>query len=48
MRWYEPVSACFFPPFAIGEMGLVIAPLGPLHQAQDVCQCEGLQGQYHL
>ena len=37
-------SALFFSPFAMSEIGLVIAPLGPLYQLQDVFQRKGFQG----
>jgi hypothetical protein len=33
MRRSGPVSALFFPPFAMGKIGGVIAPLGPFHQS---------------
>src|SRR5215471_12827296 len=38
MSWQAFASALFSPPFAVGELGCVIAPLRSLHPAQDLFQ----------
>jgi len=48
MRCQVLASAHFFSPVAMSEISLVIAPLGPLRQTQDVGQREDFQWQHHL